>query len=180
MKKNNRKIILIDREYQLRMIRKFIMVNILVLAIFGFLIFFFINNELDANLRTAHVTYRNMKDMLLPIVATLSIINVIISSILIFIFVLFASHKLAGPLFRFLQVLKSMTERDYSSHTGLREGDQLQEISGELENCSEVLKEDIRTINEKMDQLENAGSDPEAVKKITGEVKILTGRYNFR
>ncbi len=177
MKDNKRKIILIDRKYQLRMIKKFILVNILALAIFGILIFFFINNELDTNLRTAHVTYRNMKDMLLPIVATLSILNVIVSSILIFIFVLYASHKLAGPLFRFLQVLKAMTERDYSSFTRLREGDQLQDISSELENCSDTLKDDFNAINEKLDHL---NSDPENIKNIAKEVKEITGKYLFR
>ncbi len=180
MKENRRKIILIDRKYQFKMIIKFIMVNILALAIFGILIFLFFNNELDTNLRTAHVTYRNIRDMLLPIVVTLSIINIIITSILVFIFVLYASHKLAGPLFRFLQVLKAMTERNYAAYSDLREGDQLQEISDELKNCTETLKNDMAAIAEKIDDCEKNSDDTGKVKKTMGEVKALLESYRFK
>jgi len=82
MAEKQRRIILINRGFQLKLILKFLLVNILIMVVFGVSIYSFLNSELDTGLRSAHVTYKNIKDMLLPIVITLSVLSVLVSSII--------------------------------------------------------------------------------------------------
>ena len=170
-----RRIVLIDKTFQYRLILKFILVNILITFIFGFFIYLFFNSEIDANLQTAHVTYTNVKNMLLPITLTISIINILISSIIIFVFVLFASHKIAGPMFRFNEALRQVAAGNFNTLTSLREEDQLYDCSVTLKEMVNVLSDDLGQIKDKISELDTvlpkANSDPsvlELLKKIHG------------
>ena len=115
MKENRRKIVLINKKFQFRLIAMFILLNAVIMIVFGAIMFLFLNSEIEANLNSAHVTYSNLSQMLFPILLTLSGLNIIISSIVIAGFVLFASHKLAGPLYRFNSVIDEMNNRNFSS-----------------------------------------------------------------
>ena len=50
--------------------------------------------------------------MLLPIVITLSVVNLVAMSVATTAIVLYASHRIAGPLYRFNQALNAMGGRD--------------------------------------------------------------------
>jgi hypothetical protein len=115
-----RSAILISRSFQLKLIAGYIAVNMAVLSISAFLMYLFVDSEVQKNLYTAHVTYKNMKDMLVPIILTLSAVNILLSSVIIFIFVLYSSHRVAGPIYRFNCILTAMKNRDFS--TGMKLG----------------------------------------------------------
>jgi hypothetical protein len=170
MDQNRRHIVLINKSFQFNMIAKFIIINIIIMIVFGFILYLFLNSEVDSNLHSAHVTYKNIKDMLFPIIITLSIINILVSSIIIAVFVLFASHKVAGPLYRFNEALKDICNRNLNTFTGLREGDQLYECSHTLTQAAKLLAGDMSDIKAKTDEIKDmlVKSKPKAktVKKV--------------
>lgn len=180
MKKNRRETVLIDRKFQFKLIAKFIAVNILIMILFGFILYMFLNSEVESNLATAHARYRDIKSMLFPIILTLSVINIIVSSMAIGIFVLFASHKIAGPIYRFNEELKKINSRNIRSVTPLRDGDQLYECSYTLQSTAQVLKDDFLLIKEKINELKalhgNSRGKGEAVEKII-EIEDIIGCY---
>ncbi len=182
MDKNRRHTVLINRGFQFRLIAKFIIINILILVLFGFFLYIFLNSEIESNLLSAHVMYKNIKDMLFPIIITLSVINILVSSVIIALFVLFASHKVAGPLFRFNEALKDMENRKLETLTALRDGDQLYECSVTLKQMSEVVKEDISGIKARVLELKDickrSGQDGETIKKIQ-EIENIVNRYKL-
>ncbi len=153
MVKYRRKIVLINRRFQINLILKFVIVNIGIMALFGFLIYLFLDSEIEANLLSSHTKYKNMKDMLLPIVLALSFINVLISSFIIAFFVLFASFRIAGPLFRFNSALNEITSGNLKPYINLREKDQLFEISQSLQSFSEQFCNDFTQLDEIRKQL---------------------------
>ncbi len=155
---NRRRIIMINKKFQMTLIAKFLAVNIVILTIFGVFLYMFLNSELEANLYSAHVTYHNVKEMLFPIVITLSVLNIIISSAIITIFVLYASFRIAGPLYRFDAAIKEINQGNLTPLLTLREKDELYAFSESLQNMSKFfvtltkktksISTDLQSINE--------------------------------
>lgn len=176
-----RKAILINKSFQFKLIAKFIVVNIIILLIFGGLMFLFLNSEIESNLHTAHVTYNNVRNMLFPILVTLSIINIVISSIVIAGFVLFASHKLAGPIYRFTQTLDNMSKKDFSPFPDLRGGDQFLVFSKSLKKMSETVRSDMASIQSKIHELKemNDSGNTSDLKRIIDELDGVMEQYKF-
>ena len=81
--------------------------------------------------------------MLFPILLTLSLINIIISSVVIAGFVLFASHKLAGPIYRFTQSLEEMSNKNFSPFPEIREGDQFIVFSRTMKKMHDTISNDL-------------------------------------
>lgn len=140
---SRRRIILIDKKFQYGLIVRFVVLNIAIMAIFGCLIYLFLNSELESNLLSAHVTYHNIKDMLLPIVLTLSVLNIVFSTIVTAAYILFASHRIAGPLYRFTAAVDEMAGRNFSVVSKIRDGDQLLECSVSLGGLISTVSKDI-------------------------------------
>ena len=184
MRRNNRrKIVLINRNFQYRMIAKFILLNIIIMFIFGCFLYIFLNSEIESNLHSAHVSYKNIKEMLFPIVVTLSIINILVSSMIIGVFVLFASFRIAGPLYRFNEVVKAMCNKDLKPATTIREGDQLYECSITLKNMSDVIATDLYEIKDKISQIKDfnkkdSATESKLYKKIE-ELEGIMNQYRF-
>ena len=153
MNQVKRKIILIKRGFQLKIIWKFILANALILTVFGGFIYIFFDSEISANLASAHVAYKNFSQMLFPIILTLSVINLLFMAIIISIMVLYSSHKVAGPMYRFNEALNEIAEGNLKPLTKIRETDQLQELSGTLTRMTNALSADIVLIREKIVEL---------------------------
>jgi len=153
MEKHRRKIVMINRKFQINLILKFIIVNIGIMALFGFLIYLFLDSELEANLLSSHTKYKNMKDMLLPIVVALSFINVLISSLIIAFFVLFASFRIAGPLFRLNSALIEIANGNLKPFVSLRDNDQLLEISQSIQAFLKHFSKDLNQLEHIKKQL---------------------------
>lgn len=182
MDKNRRHMVLINKDFQFKLIIKFLIINIIILILFGVFLYVFLNSEVEANLLSAHVVYKNIKDMLFPIVITLSIINILVSSIIIALFVLYASHKVAGPLYRFNEALKDVSNRNLNTYTSLRDGDQLYECSVTLKQMSQVLTEDISKIKTGIAEIKNIYKDNrqnnQAEKKLN-EIENIVNLYKL-
>ncbi|MDY6968911.1 MAG: hypothetical protein SVR08_09715 [Spirochaetota bacterium] len=179
---NRRKIVLINRNFQYRMISKFIVVNIIIMAIFGCFMYLFLNSEIESNLLSAHVTYRNVQDMLFPIILTLSIINIIFSSIIIGAFVLYASFRIAGPLFRFNQALLEMCQKNLRPFASVRKGDQLYECSSSLKSMSSIIADDfsnIKTIIDEINDISKKNTDNDILTIKVNELEKILNQYKF-
>jgi len=147
---DKRRTVLINKQFQIGQVARFIAVHILALVVFGSLIYLFLDSELDSNLASAHVAYRNLKQMIFPIVLSLSLLNILFSSLLITFFVLYASHKIAGPLHRFKAVIDELGHRNLSPATSIRQGDQLHDLATSLRRLIDTLSADLSTLKSKV------------------------------
>jgi len=168
-----RSVVLINKRFQFALIARFVAVHAVILALFGVLIYLFVDSELEANLSSAHVTYRNLKHMIFPIVLTLSLLNILISAILIGLFVLYASHKIAGPLHRFKVVVDAIAGRDLGSVTQLREGDQLQETTSSLKALTQTLTGDVKDLRVRLAELRSCLSRGGMSDEVTSKLDAL-------
>jgi nitrate/nitrite-specific signal transduction histidine kinase len=107
--------------------------------------------------------------MLFPIVLTLSLLNVVVSSLILAVFVLYASHKIAGPMYRFKLALDEISRRNLSATTSVRHDDQLQEVSASLKRVAETLREDCQTMKDglaTMKPLAAGNASPELLRTL--------------
>ncbi len=175
-----RKTVIINKKFQFKMIAKFILLNIILMILFSGLIYIFLNSEIDSNLKSAHVNYRNVSEMLFPIVISLSIINILVSSLIISVFVLYASFKIAGPLYRFNEALKEMCGKNLLPPTSIRSYDQLYDCSVTLTEFSKIISSDFNEIKKRIDEVSKLNKKGSERKKITAKIKELEdilGRY---
>ncbi len=177
---HQRRIKLIDRRYQIRQMAFFAGLNALMLLIFSGIIYLFLDSEIQANLFSAHVTYHNMQRMLFPIVLTLGFINLVFSSLLLGIFVVLATHKVAGPLYRFKAVMEEIQQGNLRPHAAIREDDQLQEFSHSIRQMLESLRSDCGALKEKcrdLDQLLTAEAPAKDALQPLREMRQILEKY---
>jgi methyl-accepting chemotaxis protein len=155
MTKSKRRIIMINRKFQIKLIFKLILVNIILMVGFSIIMYAFFNSEIETQLSRAHITFKNVQNMLLPIIVIMSILNVIVASLIISIFVMFASFRIAGPLYRFNEALKQLGKKNLKPITKLRANDQLYECSKILKSTIDILANDMKSIKKNISNLNN-------------------------
>lgn len=81
---------------------------------------------------------------------------VILAMILIFLHSVRASHKVAGPLYRFKCVLEALKEGEISSPIRIRKGDYLQEEAEIINQVLESLRQNLDGLQQAQVQLNQA------------------------
>jgi methyl-accepting chemotaxis protein len=145
---DKRRIVLIDPRFQLRMAASFILLQVLLTALFAAGLYIFMDSELHADLASAHASYQSLNQMLLPVVLTLAVFSVTLSIVLTSIFVVLISHKIAGPMYRFRTVLESLAHRHFETLTRIRPDDQLGELAIALDEAIRTVKTDIHELHQ--------------------------------
>jgi hypothetical protein len=178
-KPQRRKIKLINREFQVGLMVKFILANAAILALFGAVLFLFLRGEVESNLHSAHVTYRTVGGMLFPIILTVSLLILAILSVTIIFVILNASHRIAGPMYRFNQALNEMGGRNLRAMTSIREDDQLAEISASLARVRDVWGGDVARLRSLAAEAQGAlaAGAGEVVEQKLAEIKTLLDGY---
>jgi len=112
--------------------------------------------------------------------------KVLILAFFIFIGGIFISHKLAGPMYRFEQSAKAVSQGDLSVRFGVRKGDEMKKAALSLEYMTETLRKDIERIKnlnnelkEKVNKLSSSSSNKEIehIKEIVDYIDNLLSRY---
>jgi HAMP domain-containing protein len=181
-KSNRRHSVMINRKFQIQLILKFIALNILIMLLFGLFMYLFLDNEIQGNFRSARVTYKNVKAMLFPIVVTLSILNILFTSILTAAFVLIASFRIAGPIYRFNQALTEIAQGKLLPYTAIREKDQLYECSKSLNALSQNIAssfEQLRGLTLEAEELAKSEGSKELRTKLE-EIKKILEKYEIK
>ncbi len=148
-----RRIVLIDHRFQLRMAAAFIALQILLTGLFAFALYLFMDSEIHADLASAHASYQSLSQMLFPIVVILAVFSVTISVVLATVFVVLLSHKIAGPMYRFRNVLEALAARRFESFRSIRPDDQLGELAASLDKAVLTVKQDMENMQQTCERL---------------------------
>lgn len=143
-----RRIVLINPRYQLRLAAAFLVVQLVLTGLFAGGLFLFLDSELQTSLASAHAQAQSLERMLLPIVLVLSCFSLAFSTVLVTLFVVFLTHKVAGPIYRFRSALESLANRDLGAPTAIRPEDQLGEVAHSLREAFATIARDLETLGE--------------------------------
>jgi methyl-accepting chemotaxis protein len=181
MSENRRKLLLISRKFQMTLIAKVAVINIIAGGVFGVILFFTINEIINQGDGSAGLIYKKVSDMLLPLIIFVSISSIIFTVIASAYIVLSASHKISGPLYRLNVSLKHIAEGDLSQSVNIRDNDETRESHEALDLLRKSLWNDLSIIREKIEILKHkAGKSASAdFKKALSELEKTAGRYRF-
>lgn len=143
-----RRIVLIAPRFQLRLAGEFVLLQILLTALFAGGLYLFMSSEIQANLESAHASYRTLGQMLMPIVGTLSAFSIVLSTVLVTLYVVHLSHRIARPLLRIRAVLEELALRRFLDHTGIQPGDQLSEVDRSLTAAVTTIRTDLQELRQ--------------------------------
>ncbi len=130
----------IQGAFQLKIILRFIVILILGGIILGVELYFLASNDLEIKLYQAHLRIINTMDILLPIIIITSISVFILLSIITVYTVLYLSHKIAGPLYKFEKITDEIGHGNLNVNVKLRKKDELLPLQTAFENMIENLK----------------------------------------
>jgi len=185
-----RKNYFIEKSFQARFILRFCALVALGGLLIVILLYLFGRFSTTVSIINSRVVVRSTSDFLLPIlIQTIAIVFVLIGLATIAI-TLFVSHMIAGPLFRFKKVLKSLEDGDFSSEFRIRNTDQLQDMASALnaminKNRAELIKMklDFTLLKENLEKIsqEDLREDKRGIlveaKKITGQLNNMLNHY---
>jgi len=148
---------IVNRELQISLLRNSFLYVLLFVAVIGVVFFVPLLAELteseSASERTVQVgnQIRYLYTYFWP--------AVIFAMILIFLHSVRASHKVAGPLYRFKLVLEALKEGEISSPISIRKGDYLQQEADLINQVLESLRRNLEGLQQSQVQLSQAMSE---------------------
>jgi len=174
--------------------------KIAVLLLLGLLasdaVFYYITRSpIEGTYGHAWAALNNVRDTALPDIIKIDLYVFIIIAVLIFFASLLMSHRISGPLYRFMRTAEALAGGDLSVRVKLREKDEMKDVAGEMEAAVRELRDrmaDIRSAAEELketaERLEaesgHAGGGRETelaglVVRLSGFSKVLNDRLSY-
>lgn len=156
MRRNRRRLLFIEKKFQIQFIIKFcLLVTLGSLATMA-LLYFFASRTTTVSFQNTRAVVKSTADFIFPIlVQTLLVVTILIALSTIML-TLLISHRIAGPLYRFKKELLKMKGGHLESEFKIRKGDQLQELAEILNELKCQYREDIAEIKSSCQELESS------------------------
>jgi len=143
----------VKKEYQARFILRFCLIALAgALASTGLLLFFS-QGTLTSTYQHSRLVVQTTSFAIMPAVIYTNIITLALILLATIVVVLFLSHKIAGPMFRFEKELLAIGEGDLSRRVRLREKDQFTDMAESLNRMTAGLGERVRESREAVERI---------------------------
>jgi methyl-accepting chemotaxis protein len=171
-----RRIRIIDKEFQYRMITSWFLMTI------GFVLFILISIWFSLKIADVSIEAKDLAKFMKILIA-LNGVAVVILAVAFFYYSVRESHKIAGPAYRLGVSIRRMSEGDYNFRIALRKSDYLKPIANGLNVLLEDLEfrrtqvqeayEKSKNLSERINSLENV---PAAMRELAFTVPSLLER----
>ncbi len=184
-----RRIMLVEKPFQLRFVLKMTGLAVLGTGLTAGLLFLLADREFGRVFFSAHYQARSAWEVLLPAVLTSAFAGMLLVAALAAVLTLYDSHRIGGPLYRFRANLLAVGRGDLTLVTRLREGDELQSLTGAMNDMTQSLRAKVEAIRDAASELESlahqsppglsaedgqpgAGAGWERLRRAIGEFRI--------
>ncbi|MDL2121643.1 MAG: hypothetical protein LWX51_00875 [Deltaproteobacteria bacterium] len=143
----------IKKDYQFKFILKFCIVVLVGAFISTGLLFLFSQGTLTSSFDNSRLVIRNTSFAILPAVILTNIITLVLITLSSIVVIMFISHKIAGPMFRFEKDLTDIGKGNLVKKISLREKDQFAEIATSMNNMTMELHNKVLSIESEVERL---------------------------
>ncbi|MFH7320201.1 HAMP domain-containing protein [Desulfurivibrio sp. D14AmB] len=140
------------RQFQLWLLVRILGVVLLSSLVAALVLFLYARQEISANFYSAHIQVRRISDLLLPVMAAGALVSLLSGMVL----ALFLPQKIAGPVYRIQQALKTLREGEFGQRVRLRTGDPLGDLADSVNETAAGIGsriEEIKGIQKELDGL---------------------------
>ena len=131
------------------------MTVILGVILLGFVLYIFSSSELDTRLFEAHTRIMNSWEILLPTIILTTISVFVLIFIITSYLVIFLSHKIAGPLYKFEIIADQIGSGNFKVNKKLRKKDGFVPLQKAFENMSDNLHGRIMNFKRNFEKIKN-------------------------
>lgn len=168
----------VKKEYQFKFILKFCLIVLAGSIISTGLTLFFSQGTLTSSFENSRLVVKNTALAILPAIIYTNIITILMISLATIAVVLFLSHKIAGPMFRFEKELKLIGDGDLTKTIQLRKDDQIKDMAESLNGMTANLHGKILDIQKSIEKLIGAAKKQEAPLELIEELDRLRQSIN--
>jgi len=143
----------IKKDYQVKFILKFCIIVLVGAIISTGLLFLFSQGTLTSSFDNSRLVIRNTSFAILPAVILTNIITLVLITLSSIVVIMFISHKIAGPMFRFEKDLIAIGKGNLVKKIKLRTKDQFTEIATSMNNMTMDLLNNVLSIETEVEQL---------------------------
>lgn len=155
----------IKKKFQIAFILKFSLLLLGGVILSTFLLFIFCQDSLTSNYAASGLKIQTTSDAILPVVLLTNLVTLGIICCAAIIVMLFISHKIAGPMFRFEQDIKRVTDGDLCVRINLRRHDQLKDIAKALNLMIDALYSRINYVDTSLKNIETLQNEGKNTKE---------------
>jgi methyl-accepting chemotaxis protein len=174
-----RRVIFIDRRFQLRFMLIFLLLVVVGTACFATATYMILSRDVGDSLYRAHQQIRTTGELILPTILMLSGAFVLILSVATALITLYVTHRISGPLYAMNRYLHLMGEGRLNFDARLRTDDQLGSLAHTLTETVEQLAERIRAVKRTaadsscmVQHLSHVQQDGADAKRLVAELEI--------
>ncbi|MBI5563235.1 MAG: HAMP domain-containing protein [Deltaproteobacteria bacterium] len=153
MPNNKRKTVYIRKRFQADFAVKFLALivveAVLAVGVLGYLAM----GTVVTGYSGGEVVVAGGRDYFLPAALLANLVIIGVTAVAGFIVLLFVSHKLAGPLYRFEKSLEEIAKGDLTHRFRLREGDEMNSLAERLNEFNSKMEELVGRIQRESDAL---------------------------
>ena len=155
----------INRDFQTRFILKFCLILILGGVISIGLTLFNTQETLTSSFTNSKLVIQNTSLAIMPSVIYTTLISTLGIGLIVIMVTLLASHKIAGPMFRFERDIDRIAAGDLKSRIEIRKDDQFQAIANSLNNMIDSLNTKFSDIKRDANALAGKEDLPESCRR---------------
>ena len=157
-----RRILFIEKTFQIRFILKVLGVIAMGTALTGGFLYLFGNYQISRMYTSAHYDLQESWDVFSQAVLVASFVSMTLVAVLAVFFTLYDSHKIGGPLYRFRKNLEDIGAGDLTLTTRLRDGDELRPFVDSMNDMTASLRTKVMAVRQAHAELDAALGEAEA------------------
>jgi len=175
-----RKKLFIQPAFQGKFIFWIIVVVILASVVSALLLYFLLTTFFESQSQSAHIVLKESWQHLGLAIVIGNLVALLFGSVIAAIIVLYHSHRIAGPLYRFCRIFEQIGEGRLDDMMQLRKHDELAEVAESIQLMIDKLKQQreqrvqaIKTTLNELDQLKKNGTAIDDIQPIKQMLNAL-------
>jgi methyl-accepting chemotaxis protein len=140
----------IKKGFQINFSIRFLALIIIEAILLGGLFWYVSSNTLTTGYVGSQLRIENTSSFFFPSMMVYHLLVIVIVGIIGAVGLLFISHKIAGPLYRFEASLKEISEGDLTHRISTRKNDQLKDLADSLNGFTSVIDEKVKDLKQHM------------------------------
>jgi len=184
MKKDGQ--LMIEKSFKLKFFLKFTAIIIGSIALMAFILFVYLPKPDITRYTDVVASFVTADDMLMPAFVAAEVIEVIVIIVVIALISVFASHKIAGPIYRVEKTIECLLNADFAHTVQFRSYDQLQCVAEVLNNTCRKFGEKLNAVSSAYEAFEKERKEPEktsgSLERLKEKIDILgreIKKFNF-
>ena len=172
----------VDRKFQMQFIIKFCVIVVVTVLFVLTALYFLTKKATTVSFVNSRVVVQGTADFLFPILVQTIIIAAIMVSIATAFIIIFITHRIAGPVYRFKKVIANLGTGNFAGECKIRRKDDLQELASAINEMMANVRVNLKALESATSALKekiDKGEEPKILKKAVSDLDKTLHNFKF-